>query len=366
VTLPITVVCGLDRSAALRAGQQLLGGDPSSRLLTHCLDQVQIGLVSRTTVSGDGQVDAALIDLDHGCVSCTLREDVLPALVRMSADPAVGRVVLVLPEAVEPIGFLECFRFVADGQGRTTADACHVDGVVAVLDPVELIPALSNHELLSDRGLHVGDGDDRGFGDVVVAQLECADLVLAPGASPQERSLLRLLNADAAVLDRLPDRVQPVFDFDRTWSRTSPAVVDHFGSDCLADDAWLMHWRSVRPLHPTRLHDVLDEIAEVALRGRGHFRVATRPGTPVEWDSVGSRLRLGAPDAGISTPSAHLSFVGVSDRRSAILDALDSAVLTDAEMAAPATSWRSVDDPFLDVWLDALDIPDFPDLQEDS
>jgi hypothetical protein len=80
----------------------------------------------------------------------------------------------------------------------------------------------------------------------------------------------------------------------------------------------------------------------------------------VEWDSVGSRLRLGAPDADVGAATAHLSFVGVSDRGSKIRDALDEAVLTDSELARPWSSWSSVDDPFMDIWLDALD------LQEDS
>lgn len=360
MNLPITVVCGLDRWATYRAGQQLLAGDPASRLLTHCLDQVGLGLVSRTIASGDGAVDAAILDLEHGCVSCTLREDVLPSLRRMAADPSVARVVLVLPEAVEPIGFLECFQFLVDERGATTADVCTVEGVVAVLEPAELIPALSNHELLGDRRLSIGELDDRGLGDVLVAQVECADFVLAPRASPQERSLVRLLNGDAELLDHLPDRVPPAFDFGRTLARTSAAVVDHFGPDCVVDDAWLLHWRSERPLHPVRLHGILDQIAEVALRGRGHFQVATRPRTVVEWDSVGSRLRLGAPDADVGAATAHLSFVGVSDRGSKIRDALDEAVLTDSELARPWSSWSSVDDPFMDIWLDALD------LQEDS
>lgn len=358
-------MCGLDRAATLPAGRRLLRGRSDAQLLLHCLDQLDLGLVSRTIESGTGAIDAEVIDLAHGCVSCTLREDVLPTLRQMAADQSIDHVVVVLPEAVEPIGFLESFLFLADADGATTADVCRIQSVVALVDSTGLVPSLSNHETLADRGLSIGDTDDRGVGDVLVRMVECADVVVAPAASPQERALLRMLNLDAEIVGAAPALVAPAFDFARTSARTSPAIVDHFGFDCHQDDAWTLHWRTNRPLHPIRLHDALDDIAEIALRGRGHFRIATRPAAVVEWDSVGSRLRLGAPADDVDPMFGQLSFVGVSERHPVILRALDAAVLTDAELAAPAAMWSSIDDPFLDIWLAELDLPDFADPQED-
>ncbi len=51
MVLPITVVCGLNRAATSDAGRALLSPNSDSHLGTHCLDQIHIGLVSRTTVS---------------------------------------------------------------------------------------------------------------------------------------------------------------------------------------------------------------------------------------------------------------------------------------------------------------------------
>ncbi len=89
MSLPVTVVCGLSRSATMSAGRDLLAGRSAARLVAHCLDQLQVGLVSRSVTDAQGQVEAALIELVHDCVSCTLREDVLPTLMRMAADPDV-------------------------------------------------------------------------------------------------------------------------------------------------------------------------------------------------------------------------------------------------------------------------------------
>lgn len=353
MSLPITVVCGLSRSATMSAGRDLLAGRSAARLVAHCLDQLQVGLVSRSVTDAQGQVEAALIELVHDCVSCTLREDVLPTLMRMAADPDVDAVVLVLPEAVEPIGFLENFMLVTDQHGRTTSDVCHVEAVVTVANPPELVPTLSSDETLIDRGLHVGDEDDRGIADLLAGQLECADLVVAPAATAQERALLQLLNPEATIVEQAPPRLEPIFNFARTTARTSPAHIDHLAETCRIDDAWRVQWRSHRPLHPLRLYEALEVIADVALRGKGYFRIASRPEVVVEWDSVGGQLRLGAPATEVSSQEAQLQFVGLSDRAYAISDVLDAAQLTDAELAAPTSIDISESDPFRDIWRSA-------------
>ncbi len=358
MSLPITVVCGLNRSATSEAGRALLSPGPESYLVTHCLDQIQIGLLSRTTTSGAGQVEAALIDLEHGCVSCTLREDILPTLRRMAADPDIRRVVLALPESVEPIGFLENFLFFPGDDGRPTSEHCHIESIMAVLEPAALITMMGNHETLADRGLNLGDNDARGLGDLLVGQIECADVILAPKASHQEMRLLRLLNPDARLHAAQPLSIPATFDWSATNARTSPALIDHLIPECQSDDAWLMDWHSQRPLHPGRLHDALQDIAQAALRGRGHFQIATRPSSFIEWDSVGRQLRLGSPVVDIHKQGASLCFVGVSNERHNIVDALNAAQLTDSELASPRRSWAAFDDPFQDLWLDLLDIKD--------
>lgn len=350
MNLPITVVAGLDRAAAQGAAHQLLGAGQRSRLVQHCLDQIGVGLVSRTITSGSGAVDSALIDLAHGCVSCTLREDVLPTLRRLAADPGVDSVVLLLPEAVEPAGFLDAFAFVPDERGATAAQVCRIRAVVTVVDPPQLLPRLSGDERLADRGQEIGPGDDRSVGEVLIAGVEAADVIIAPRATAAEASLLSLLNGEARICDRAPGRLRSTFDFQRCLARTSPAHVDHPAVDGVGEDAWRVHWRSGRPLHPRRLYEALDGIAEIALRGRGHLRLATRPADVVEWDSIGARLRLGAPDIDIDAAASHLCFVGVSDRWHQIGDRLAGAELTDAEMAAPPTAWAAVEDPFDEIW----------------
>lgn len=350
MTLRLTVISGLDRVATLAAARSMVRGDARGRVVTHCIDQVHVGLVSRTIESGEGLVWADVVDLAHGCVSCTLREDVLPTLRRLAADPDVDRAVLVLPEAVEPIGFLDNYLLVVADDGSTTAEVCSLDAVVAVVEPGRLIGMLTDSTTLQECGFAVGQDDDREVAEVLVGQIECADVIVATGTTLQQRSVISLLNPQAQLLEQIPTHIDPMFDFTRTNDRTIPAHVAEHSPDCRHGEAWRVHWRTDRPMHPLRLLAALDQVGEVSLRGRGYLHVATRPSTAVEWDSAGRQLRLGAPDLDVAGPGARLTFVGVDVRSWIIRDALDAAVLTDAEMAHAAEEWRALGDPFIDIW----------------
>src|SRR5690242_20720938 len=64
----------------------------------HDLREVGEGVVHRRLRFGspgpDEADDSEVLELAHGCVSCTLREDVLPLLAGLARKPAVEQIVL--------------------------------------------------------------------------------------------------------------------------------------------------------------------------------------------------------------------------------------------------------------------------------
>lgn len=319
-------------------------------MVTHCLDQIDVGLVSRSVQWPTGQVEAALVDLQHGCVSCTLREDVLPTLVRMAHSPEVAGVVLVLPEAVEPMGFLEAFYSVVVGEaGRTASEHLDIDSVVAVVDTTRLIPRLTAGERLEQVGLAIGPQDDRTLAEVIVEQVETADVVVAAPAPETELSVLALLNPDARYLTTLSAGCGQHFELDRTLDRVNPSRPTALSPDAVCGGAWGFTWVSDRPFHPERLHRCLDDLGR-SLRGRGSALLASRPGAVVEWDSVGSRIALGANSETEHQGVTALSFVGVNELGATLRSRLSEATLDDLEMAAGPHQWQTWPDPFDDLW----------------
>ncbi len=354
----VTVISGIGRADTSGAAEELLAASPDRVVVTHCLDHVEVGLVSRSVRWQDGHVDAAVVDLQHGCVSCTLREDVLPTLVDLSQRAGVAGVVLVLPEAVEPMGFLEAFySVVLDETGRTASDHLKIDCVVAVVDAERLVPRLAVGERLADVGLAVGEDDDRTLAELIVEQVETADVILTSSATGAELAVLSLLNPDARCVTSLREGCEQHFDWDRTLDRVNRARPAAMAGEVLHRGTWGFTWLSDRPFHPERLHNCLEDLG-LSLRGRGTVHLASRPEVSVEWDSVGSRIALGAYPAQEYTGVTAVSFVGVNGLQGAIRARLADATLSDAEMAAGPHEWCTWPDPFHDVWLAHIDSED--------
>ncbi|MCH7233130.1 cobalamin biosynthesis protein CobW, partial [Glycomyces sp. L485] len=180
----LTLLTGFSPGATLAAADMLLDADPSVLVVAHDLTELlEHGRLRRVVRDGGGIVEDDRITLDHGCVSCTLREDVLPTLVRLATEKPGRDLVLALPPAIEPESVAAVCSW-CHVDGRPVTDAVKLDSVVAVCDPDVILPALDSADDLSDRSLQSAEDDPRSVADVVARQIEYADTVLlwAPGA----------------------------------------------------------------------------------------------------------------------------------------------------------------------------------------
>ena len=118
-------------------------------------------------------------------------------------------------------------------------------------------------------------------------------------------------------------------------------------------------YENVRPLHPGRLHRLLDRRIErgefgMVIRSTGFCRLATRPGIIAQWDHVGRMISF-APvgddddlgdDEELLAFGQDLAIIGLDLHREALSAALDEAALSDAELSAGPDSWARFADPF--------------------
>lgn len=391
----VTVLAGFSPAATDAVARILLVTDPTLILITHDLTGVVDGVVRRTVRTADRILEEVRTDLVHGCVSCTLREDVIPTLVRMSRRHPGSDLILALPPAIEPEAVAAACA-VSEFDGVAVTDAVRFDSYITVVEAAGLLDDLTSTDELSQRGLNAAGNDHRGVADVISRQLEFADTVVVwstPDSDALERdrltSLLHRLNPWAAHV-RIGDR--PMVDCSALAAqllrtgRHDPAVPGMPGRalegypigihDPVGENrvnAMLFHSR--RPFHPQRLHDALDELTSEALRGRGQLWIATQPETAIAWESSGGGLMLGnlghwlaalprerwdeasdmrrlAADAAwdpyYGDRATALSFIGFDLDTGAMAALLEGCLLTDEEIAEGAEGWRALPDPFAD------------------
>lgn len=120
-----------------------------------------------------------------------------------------------------------------------------------------------------------------------------------------------------------------------------------------------LRYENVRPFHPARLAELLDQRIEPGefghvVRSAGFCRLATRSHTAALWEHVGQMISL-QPLAGDATAEGEdelisvgqdLAFIGLDLDKPGLVAALDAAALTDAELSAGPRSWTGYADPF--------------------
>src|SRR5688572_23906546 len=114
---------------------------PESVLVRHDLSDLADGVVRRWI---DGQL--TVLELAHGCVSCTLRLDLVPLLERLD-----GRVIVHLDPVLEPEAV--CFAL--------TETEVEIEAVITVIDSATWLSDATGGDSLGDRGMRAAEGDER-------------------------------------------------------------------------------------------------------------------------------------------------------------------------------------------------------------
>ncbi|WP_235926036.1 CobW family GTP-binding protein [Actinokineospora pegani] len=338
MTTEVLLVAGMtDHDVDVRMWQAL----PGSALVRYDLRDLAAGVVRRWV---DGEL--TVLELAHGCASCTLRLDLVPLLTGLG-----GRVVVHLDPALEPEPVCVALH----------GSDVRVEAVVSVVDRATWLTETTSPDALADRGLSAADADDRTVAQVLVGQAEFADaLVLTGPPNP----------AVEAALDRLvpgtPRHEHTTLDVPALLTSIPPnsrrGRFDDIWAPPLRPDTPLhpahgisvLRFTTERPFHPNRLNTSLDTLLEDVIRTRGRLHLASQPTTALWLESAGGGLSVGNLGPWPETDHGHQDLVIITTTRTPakILEALHGALATDEELALLAPT--EFTDPFAE-WEDELE-----------
>ncbi|MEU4689614.1 GTP-binding protein [Actinoplanes sp. NPDC023714] len=384
----VTVLSGLSPGTTQAAARALLIEDPALLAVRHDISAIREGRIRRVVESADRILEEAEIPLEHGCVSCTLREDALPTLVRMARECPGSDILLVLPPAVEPEAVATaCAHTLVDGAPVTAA--LRFDSYVTVVDADRFLDDLASTDDLRDRDMHAADDDHRAVAEVCAHQVEFSDTVLLwsrPDSDPLDLERLDLLvrrlapwSAHVTTGTAPPlDCASLAADLRRT-GRHDPNRPGLLGlalegrQIAVHDGETSVVFRSRRPFHPLRLHEALESITEHALRGRGQLWIASQPDAVIAFEAAGGGVSLGSLgywlaalpverwtetsderriaadlnwDPYYGDRQTVLALIGFGLDATYLTGLLDACLLTDDELADGVDAWRHLTDPF--------------------
>ena len=159
------------------------------------------------------RTEEKLVEMSNGCICCTLREDLLEQVRQLSEERRFDYLVIESTGISEPLPVATTFDF-RDENDKSLSDVSRLDTMVTVVDAGNLIKNYSSTDFLKEKGEVVGEGDERTLVDLLVEQIEFANVILLNKVdlvSKKEleivRAVIRGLNAKAKIIETSNSKV---------------------------------------------------------------------------------------------------------------------------------------------------------------
>ena len=310
--LPVTVLSGFLGAGKTTVLSHILNNRENKKVAVIVNDMSEINIDAATVKSevSLNRSEEKLIEMSNGCICCTLREDLLEEVNKLAKEGRFDHLVIESTGISEPLPVAETFTF-ADEQGVSLSDVAKLDTMVTVVDAVNFLKDYQEAKYLKDKGESLGEDDERSVADLLVDQVEFADLILISKTDlvntedlERLKAILKTLNTDAKVLPIEHGNVDidkvlntGLFDFER--ARQAPGWLKEMRGEHIPETEEYgigsFCYEARRPFHPDKFHEFLHNTKQYGklIRSKGFFWLATRPEYAGQWSQAGGIARYG-------------------------------------------------------------------------
>jgi len=389
--LPVTVLSGFLGAGKTSLLNYILNNREGRKVAVIVNDMSEVNIDAALVDRGGAELsrtEERLVEMSNGCICCTLRDDLLAEVSRLAQEGRFDYLLIESTGISEPIPVAQTFTF-EDEDGVSLAKVARLDTMVTVVDAASFMNDFQEGEMLLDRGEALGDEDERTVTDLLIDQIEFANVIvlnkldLVDNATALRiEAAIKALNPGAKTLMAVRGQVPleaildtGLFDYEAAatsagWIRELQGVhtpeTEEYGISSFV-------FKEVRPFDAEKLWAYLNDPDNWGgvLRSKGFLWVAADQRVAYQWGQAGGVSEVSpagmwwaslpreqwkhpegkAPD---QSPEWHprfgdrvqqLVFIGQDMDEARIRRALESCILDEVALANPA-SWPKMGNPF--------------------